>query len=39
VGALTTDIAAEWLSDAGVRAYPPLFIGKFAHVMRIGATQ
>lgn len=29
------DIAAEWFSDAGVGAYPPLFIGRLAHVMRI----
>jgi hypothetical protein len=29
------DISAEWFSDAGVGAYPPLFIGKFAHMMRI----
>ena len=29
------DIAAEWFSDAGVGAYPPLFIGKLAHTMRI----
>lgn len=29
------DIAAEWFSDAGVGAYPPAFVGRFAHVMRI----
>jgi hypothetical protein len=29
------DIAAEWFSDAGVGAYPPLFIGRFAHTMSI----
>jgi hypothetical protein len=29
------DIAAEWFSDAGVGAYPPLFIGRFAHRMYI----
>jgi len=29
------DVAAEWFSDAGVGAYPPLFIGRFAHMMRI----
>jgi hypothetical protein len=29
------DIAAEWFSDAGVGAYPPLFIGRLAHMMRI----
>jgi hypothetical protein len=32
------DIAAEWFSDAGVGAYPPLFIGRFAHMMRIGGA-
>jgi heme-degrading monooxygenase HmoA len=32
------DIAAEWFSDAGVGAYPPLFVGKLAHTMRIGDT-
>jgi len=30
------DVAAEWFSDAGVGAYPPPFIGRFAHMMRIG---
>jgi hypothetical protein len=30
------DVAAEWFSDAGVGAYPPLFIGRLAHMMRIG---
>jgi hypothetical protein len=29
------DISAEWFADAGVGAYPPLFIGKLAHMMRI----
>ena len=29
------DISAAWFSDAGVGAYPPLFIGRLAHVMRI----
>jgi hypothetical protein len=32
------DIAAEWLSDAGVGAYPPVFVGRLAHTMRIGET-
>jgi hypothetical protein len=32
------DVAAEWFSDAGVGAYPPPFIGRFAHMMRIGDT-
>jgi hypothetical protein len=30
------ETAAEWLSDAGVGAYPPVFVGKLAHAMRIG---
>jgi hypothetical protein len=29
------DTAAEWLSDAGVGAYPPVFVGRLAHAMRI----
>jgi hypothetical protein len=29
------EVAAEWFSDAGVGAYPPLFIGRLAHMMRI----
>ncbi len=29
------DIAAEWFSNAGVGAYPPLFIGRLVHMMRI----
>jgi hypothetical protein len=29
------EVGAEWLSDAGVGAYPPVFIGKLAHTMRI----
>jgi hypothetical protein len=29
------DTAADWLSAAGVGAYPPLFIGRFQHMMRI----
>jgi hypothetical protein len=29
------DIAAEWFSDAGVGAYPPLFIGRLTRMMRI----
>ncbi len=32
------DVAAEWLSDAGVGAYPPVFVGRLAHTMRIGQT-
>jgi hypothetical protein len=33
------DIAAKWFSDAGVGAYPPLFVGRLAHMMSIGATE
>jgi hypothetical protein len=29
------DIAAEWFPDAGVGAYPPLFIGRLANAMRV----
>jgi hypothetical protein len=29
------DVATEWFSDAGVGAYPPLFVGRIAHMMRI----
>jgi hypothetical protein len=29
------DVATEWLSDAGVGAYPPVFVGTLAHMMRI----
>jgi len=29
------DVAAEWFSDAGVGAYPPLVVGRLAHMMRI----
>jgi hypothetical protein len=31
------EVATEWFSDAGVGAYPPPFIGRFAHMMRIDA--
>jgi len=33
-----SDIAAEWLAAAGVGAYPPVFVGRFAHAMRLGQT-
>jgi hypothetical protein len=29
------DAAAEWIQNAGMGAYPPLFVGKFLHMMRI----
>lgn len=30
-----SDAAAEWIENAGMGAYPPLFVGKFLHMMRI----
>lgn len=30
-----SDDAAEWLTEAGVGAYPPVFIGRFCHMMAI----
>ena len=30
------DAAAEWMSRAGFGAYPTLFVGKFAHLMKVG---
>ncbi len=30
------DAAAQWMSGAGVGAYPPLFVGRFFDMMRIG---
>jgi hypothetical protein len=30
-----SDDAAEWLTEAGVGAYPPVFIGQFQQMMRI----
>ena len=32
------DSAAEWMENAGMGAYPPLFVGKFLHMMRIDET-
>lgn len=32
------DTAAKWLSDAGVGAYPSVFVGSLAHVMRVAQT-
>lgn len=29
------DAAAEWMSRAGLGAYPTLFVGKFAHLMSV----
>lgn len=29
------DIAAEWMTGAGIGAYPPVFVGRIQHMMRI----
>jgi hypothetical protein len=31
------DSTAEWMRDTGIDAYPPLFVGRLLHVMRIEA--
>ena len=31
------DAAAEWMSNAGLGAYPTQFVGRFAHLMSIGS--
>ena len=30
-----SELAAEWLTRAGVGAYPPVFVGRLEHIMRI----
>ena len=30
------DAAAEWMSQAGLGAYPTQFVGRFAHLMSVG---
>jgi hypothetical protein len=32
------DPAAEWMENVGMGAYPPLFVGKFLHMVRIDET-
>jgi hypothetical protein len=32
------DPSAEWIENAGMGAYPPLFVGKFLHMIRIDET-
>ena len=32
------DSVAEWMENAGMGAYPPLFVGKLLHVMAIDET-
>ena len=34
-----SDDAAAWLTEAGVGAYPPVFIGTFQHMMQPGAVR
>ncbi|MGV0790733.1 fatty-acid--CoA ligase [Mycolicibacterium sp. XJ1819] len=33
-----SDIASDWLASAGVGAYPPVFVGRFVHAMRLAPT-
>lgn len=33
------ETAAKWLSDAGIGAYPPIFVGTLRHVMRIDIAE
>ncbi|MGV0801361.1 fatty-acid--CoA ligase, partial [Mycolicibacterium elephantis] len=33
-----SDIASKWLASAGVGAYPPVFVGRFVHAMRLAET-
>ena len=33
------DAAAEWMSNAGMGAYPTRFVGRFAHLMSVGAQE
>lgn len=32
------DVAANWMEHAGIGVYPPLFIGEFVRMMRVGPT-
>jgi hypothetical protein len=32
------DAAAEWMSSAGIGAYPPMFVGRVAHLMTIESS-
>ncbi|OBA86640.1 hypothetical protein A5662_26865 [Mycobacteriaceae bacterium 1482268.1] len=36
--AARSDIASEWLASAGIGAYPPVFVGRFVHAMRLAKT-
>lgn len=33
-----SDLAAEWLTKAGIGAYPPVFVGRFRSMLRIDET-
>jgi hypothetical protein len=33
-----SDVAASWLTAAGVGAYPPVFVGRFVNAMRLAET-
>jgi len=33
------DASAEWMSRAGLGAYPSLFVGKLAHVMAVDVEE
>lgn len=33
------DFAAEWVTRAGVGVYPPVFVGRLAHLMRVADQQ
>jgi hypothetical protein len=33
-----SELASDWLSAAGVGAYPPVFVGRFVHAMRLAQT-
>ncbi|MBJ7339167.1 MAG: fatty-acid--CoA ligase [Mycolicibacterium sp.] len=34
-----SELAAEWLTKAGIGAYPPVFVGRFQTMLRIGDTR
>ncbi|MBP1821609.1 hypothetical protein J3E61_005231 [Mycobacterium sp. OAE908] len=33
-----SEVASDWLIAAGVGAYPPVFVGRFVHAMRLAQT-
>ncbi|MDT5074453.1 MAG: hypothetical protein QOH82_3773, partial [Mycobacterium sp.] len=34
-----SDLAAEWLTKAGIGAYPPVFVGRFQSMLRIDESE